>query len=229
MKLEIKDNKNYCAYVVEIDNFVPLDGCDNIQGTVIFSNHVIISKDTQLGTRGVYFPVETSLSSDFLRMNNLYRDKSLNNNNEKSGFFELNGRIRAMKLRGYKSDGFFIPLLCFNYLHVDIKKLSVGDIFDSIDGNIICKKYIVRNFDSQGSGKKGRGQNKLKRFSKLIENQFRFHIDTDHLDRNIHKIHPSQTISITNKIHGSSDEKQKSGSIPHYCSIRQYQNQSRWI
>jgi hypothetical protein len=33
MNLEVKGNQNYVATVVEIENILELEGCDNIRGT----------------------------------------------------------------------------------------------------------------------------------------------------------------------------------------------------
>ena len=89
MKLELKGNQNYCATIVSIHNIIELEGCDNICGSRIFGNHVIISKDTEIESKGIFFPVETKLSSEFLAQNNLYRDKQLNRDKNKAGFLNL--------------------------------------------------------------------------------------------------------------------------------------------
>ena len=49
MKFEKPKNDNYCANIVEIKSVHPLEKCDNIQGTVIFGNQVIIGKDVKPG------------------------------------------------------------------------------------------------------------------------------------------------------------------------------------
>ena len=40
--------------------------------------------------------------------------------------------------------------------------------------------------------------------SKLVDNQFRFHLDTSQLFRNLHEITPDSLISVSYKIHGTS-------------------------
>ena len=202
MKLETLRNKNYCASIVKIENIIPLEGCDNIQATLIFGNSVIVSKDCKVGDIGIFFPIECSIKPIFLSANNLYRDKTLNVDKEKSGFFELNGRVRCMKLRGYKSEGFFTPL---HSLGIDNPPVNVGDDFDHINGIMICEKYIVptKNQGTQGD-KKSKADRKLKRFDRLIDGQFHFHIDTGFLAKELHKIKPEDIISISEKIHGTS-------------------------
>jgi hypothetical protein len=203
-------NKNYCATVVEIKNIIPLENCDNVVHTNIFGNLVIVGKDTNLGDVGLFFPVETKLSPEFLRYNNLYRDNTLNIDQSKKGYFEVNGRIRCMKFRQNKSMGFFIPLDSIKNLFSDIDKLDqdwikVGSEFDELNGKKICEKYvsIQKNQSSQGQGKQ-RNKNLIKRFNVLLENQFRFHQDTALLGKNIFKIKEDDIISITTKLHGTS-------------------------
>jgi hypothetical protein len=99
-------NNNYCATVVEIKNIIPIDNCDNVVHTNIFGNSIIVSKDVKIGDIGLFFPLETKLSNDFLKCNNLYRKLELNIDQTKKGYFEENGRIRCVKFRGNKSEGF---------------------------------------------------------------------------------------------------------------------------
>lgn len=203
MNLEVKGNPNYVANIVEIENILELEGCDNICGTQIFGNHVIISKDVQIGDIGLFFPAETKLSSEFLIHNSLYRDKTLNRDKERAGFFELNGRIRCMKLRGYKSEGFWIPIDSLQGLLSEINRFKIGDEFDHINGNKVCEKYMIPvKTQSQRRGQKKKDI--AEKFDKLVSGQFSFHIDTSPLGKNVHKIKPDDTISITKKLHGSS-------------------------
>ena len=111
MKFEKPKNPNYAATVVKLDQFVKLDNCDNVQAAIIFSNSVIVGKNCQAGDVGLFFPVECALSHEFLSNNNLYRHSQFGNiDATKTGFFEQNRRIKAMRFRGNKSEGFWIPL-----------------------------------------------------------------------------------------------------------------------
>ena len=204
MKKEIRGNKNYAAYTVTLDNKIELEGCDNICGTMIYNTHVIISKDTQIGDIGIYFPVECQLSEEYLSKNNLFRDAELNEDTTKKGFFEKNRRIKAVKMRGYVSDGLFMPLSSLSYLggsHADF--LTMGEAFDTIDGKEICRKYVVKlGRTPSDSNKSNKMNKKLLRHSKLIEGQMRLHVDTEQLATNLFKIKPDSIISITKKLHG---------------------------
>ena len=198
--LDKPKNANYCATVTILQEFVNLDNCDNLKAALIFGNSVIVGKDAKVGDIGLFFPVECKLSEEFLKENNLYRKPELNNEATQKGYFEAHGRIKAMKFRGHKSEGFFIPLSSLNYL-TDFKgTLEVGDVFDKIEGHLICEKYIPAHnpASQQTKGKKA----SLK--DSVVDGQFRFHFDTENLRKNIHKIQPTDIISISDKWHGTS-------------------------
>jgi len=206
MKFELKDNKNYCATIVKITNINSLTNCDNISSTIIFGNQVIISNAINIDDLGVFFPVESCIAQPFLAHNNLYRDKFLNINygKEMAGFFDQSGRVKCVKLRGHKSEGFWIPIesLLFipNFSRTDIKE---GIEFDYIDGIKICEKYVLKHIQEPIS-KKDKLNNRITRFNKIIDNQFRFHIDTEHFGKNLHKFEIKDLITITEKLHGTS-------------------------
>lgn len=199
------DNINYCATVVELAEFRTIANCDNVKHAVIFGNLVVVSKDTEADTKGLFFPVETQLSSIFLKTNNLYRDKTLNLNPEKAGYFELNGRIRCVKFRSNPSVGFFIPIESLDFICDCFRtELNVGDEFDTIDGIRICQKYIPASTKTQNPNSTSNKHNKKSKKIALVDNQFRFHEDTSALAKNVHRIEPDSVISITYKLHGTS-------------------------
>ena len=203
MKLESPKNANYAATVVAISAIVNLENCNNIQAAIIFGNSVIVSKDVKVGDVGLFFPLETKLSREFLSANNLFRDSLKNADQAKKGFFEDNARIRCVKFRGNKSEGFYVPLTSLEYIDQGMPgNLQVGDCFDKIELHEICEKYIPR--DNRVGGPQNARDKKAVRITRLVENQFRLHIDTEQLRKNVQKIHPDDYISITNKLHGTS-------------------------
>ncbi len=192
---------NYCATVVQLLEFIPLDNCTNIKHAVILNSKVIVSADTKPGDVGLYFPIETEINSTFLANNNLYSSSDRNMDKTKKGFFGNAGRVRAVKLRGHISDGFFIPLnsLCFHFPLVFESDFPIGTQFNSVDDLELCKKYV------RTSNAVARGSNPAKsvRAKDIIEGQFFLHEDkTKNLRHNIHQILPEDFISITEKFHG---------------------------
>ena len=203
MKLKNPTNENYCATVVVIRNTHALPRCDNLHGTIIFGNPVIIGKDVLVGYIGLYFPAETQLSHEFVYANNLYRHKELNIDKEKVGMLEDNRRIKTVKLRGNQSCGLFIGMNSLNFLNVNTSELAVGDSFDELNKTIICNKYVIKTKSKTklpGSKRQRRSINR----SKLISGQFRFHQDTAQLGKNAYKIEPEEIIDLTYKLHGTS-------------------------
>ena len=126
-------------------------------------------------------------------------DFLFNVDKEKAGYFEDNRRIRCVKFRGHKSEGLFMPLSSLDFI---VKtSLKVGTELDELKGIEICRKYVVRN--TPGSGGSAKTPKKPKE-NKIIDNQFRFHEDTNQLYKNLHKINPDSIISISYKLHGTS-------------------------
>lgn len=210
MKIKEPKNQNYAAVVVEIKTLIPLEKCDNVQGAIIMGNQVIVSKDVKVGDIGLYFPLECALSKEYLSKNNLYRvhknKPNLNSDtNVKGGYFEENGRVRCARFLGHKSEGLFMPLdsVYFIYDREGVY-LNVGDCFDELNGVPICSKYVVKQSRTPGQPGSKKNRSTKKYESKLVENQFRFHVDTSMLYRNLHRIEPNSLISITYKLHGTS-------------------------
>lgn len=204
-KLKFTDsaNKNYSAVVVELQKFNILPNCDNVQAALIFGNSVIVSKDTKAGDVGLFFPVETQLDQKFLGANNLFRKPEWGNvENDKKGFFEEQGRVKAVKFRGHKSEGFWIPIESLSYTGIPLSEFTVGSEFDKVGDYPICCKYIPARNKVAGSYNKKARQPRLE--DRIIDGQFRFHIDTENLRRNTHRIEPHMYLSISSKWHGSS-------------------------
>ena len=193
-------NENYAALIAKIDNIIPIEKADKIKSAIILGNSVIVDETAKIGDIVVYFPVECQLSSDYLCNNNLYRNTLLNHDSTKKGYFDDNGRVKCIKLRGAKSEGIIMPLSSFNYISNKLE-FNIGDSFDELEGINICKKYVIK--EKRSSGTKNT-QGKKPKVSKIVDNQFRFHDDTSQLFRNLHRVKPESLIQISYKIHGTS-------------------------
>jgi hypothetical protein len=81
----------------------------------------------------------------------------------------------------------------------------VNEDFDEINGEIFCKVYVppIKASNRQLS-KSERRDKKLARFKMLIEGSFRQHYDTAQLAKNMHEFSPSDSVYISNKLHGTS-------------------------
>jgi len=202
MELKKPKNENYAATVIEIKTLVPLADCDYVQAAIIMGNQVIVGKDIKVGDIGLYFPLETQLTDIYLKHNNLYRKPELNIDPKQKGYFEENGRIRAVKFKGHKSEGLYMPHS--SIVFTGTNPLNVGNTFDELGGVEICRKYVIKKNNTPGLPGSKKDKDVKKYESKLVENQFRFHQDTSMLYKNLHRINPDDLISITYKLHGTS-------------------------
>lgn len=201
MKLEAPENANYAATVVALTRIVPLENCDNVVGTPLLGFQAIVGKDSQLGDLGVVFPAEVQLSGEFASVNNLHRHTNLNSDQTKAGYLEDNGRVKALKFRGHRSDCLFMPLSSLAYTGADISQLQPGDTFDVLNGHPICRKYVIKRANPGISRVQ---KNKVKIFKRVDEKFLPEHYDTDNFFRNSDTIKPDQHVVVTQKIHGTS-------------------------
>lgn len=191
-------NANYLARLVEIKSIKKHPNADKIMLTVINFSDVIIGTDVKVGDKMVFFPLESQINVDFLRETNQFSSELLNKDATQKGYFDKNGRVRAVKLRGVGSNGYLVPLEkiedFFGELNADI-----NEEFDTINKVLCCKKYSLppKGDPSIKIGKKPRE-------SRLIDGQVKLHVDTERLDKNLHSLMYDDTISITYKIHGTS-------------------------
>jgi hypothetical protein len=182
-----------------------LPNCDNVKGALVLGNQVIVSKDHQPGEIGLYFPLETALSAEFLGGNNLFRHAQWGNKDPlKVGFFEEHGRVKAVRFRGHKSEGFWIPLDAIGVMAIDYEGVLVpGAEFDTINNKEVCRKYVRKGTKTPGTpGVKG--VKKVRVEDAIVDGQLRLHYDTAQLRRNAHQITPESIVSISDKWHGTS-------------------------
>ena len=203
VKISEGANPNYLAKIVELKSLRKHENADRLQVVSIDFQNVITGLDAKDGDIYVYFPVECAINKDFLSSTNSFREKTLNKDSEKTGFFEENCRVKAMRLRGEKSMGYIVPASeVISFTGINILE-NVGQEFDMIGDIQMCKKYITKNTRQEGSGNKLK-QGKKPKESRLIEGQVHLHIDTHNFRKNAHKINPNDLISVTYKTHGTS-------------------------
>lgn len=203
MKYEPVKNPNYVATIIRVNALEDLEGLDNLKGLRVFGMQALVSKDVQVGDVGVLFSTEVQLSEDFVSNNNLYRHTNLNKDPRTAGYLENSRRVRAIKLRGHRSDSLFMPLSSFSYLWKKgatedalEKFFEVGDVFDNIEGVEILRKYYVKE-PALNNGPAAR----IKRVDLKV---FPMHIDSENYWRNQDKIPSDAPVVVTQKLHGTS-------------------------
>lgn len=198
MKILEPENKNYAATVVKLKEPIQLEGLDNLVGVTIFGFQALVSKDTPVGELGIVFPAESQLSEEYARRNNLHRHGNLNDDEGAQGYLEDNRRVRALRLRGERSDCLFMPLSSLSYIK-GWDTLREGDTFDRLGDHEICKKYVVAR-----KGTPRVEKNKAKAFSRVDKKFLPEHYDTDNYFRNVDTLSENNWVYITQKLHGTS-------------------------
>ena len=189
----------HVGYIVKINELHPHSNADRLQIATIFGASVIVGLDVQIGDIGVYFPIDLQLSQEYCENNNLIRKLDENGKNI-GGYLEPDKRnIRAMKLRGEKSEGLFMPLESLKY--TGETKFEVGEKIEMLNGHEICRKYIPKGKKSAAAGKQG---NKTRKHSVPIAPLFAEHADTEQLVYNMDAFKSGDQIEITLKMHGTS-------------------------
>lgn len=187
----------YCGYITRLKNVRKHSNADRLQLADCFGNTVIVSLEYTEGQLGVYFPVDGQLSEEYCKINDLVRRKD-ENGNACGGYLDPEKRnIKAMKLRGEKSDGLFMPLTSLaNFTKVS--DLKEGDTVTVFNGVEICRKYIPKRtvFNSP------RYQTKAAKVN--FAPTFFEHVDTAQLAYNLHQFQTGDVVELTLKMHGTS-------------------------
>jgi hypothetical protein len=204
VKFDTIRNPNYVATIIRVPALVDLDGLDNLKGLQVYGMQALVSKDTEVGSLGVLFSTEVQLSQEFAAANNLHRHANLNVDPTKQGYLEDNRRVKAIKLRGHRSDSLFMGLDAFDYIPAkemraafgDSWAFEVGDTFDTLAGHEILRKYVVKE-----PGENKGPQAKVRRVDLKV---FPLHTDTENYWRNVEKVPQDAPVVVTQKLHGTS-------------------------
>ena len=207
IKISDVANPNYLAKVVKLENLRKHEGADRLQMTTINFNDVVLGLEAEIGMVYIYFPIEAQINFEFLKENNSFDSQLLNKDPNVKGYFNKQGRVKAVKLRGERSMGVLFPVESFKNF-INLKGISLNDFFnehlneefDTINDVLMVKKYQVPIKNSGMENKLG----KKPRISRLVDNQVFLHVDTTNLRNEAYKIKPDDFISVTNKLHGTS-------------------------
>lgn len=194
---------NHCGYIVKVKELRKHPNADKLYIATFFGNDTCVSIDTQVGDIGVYFPCDLQLSLEFCIANHLCR--KLPDGTADTGYMEVDKRnITAIRLRGERSDGLYLPISCFDYCYDDDASayLKVGDIISEVNGHPICNKYIPRTRKQNNTNNSN--VSKTRKHKDPIAPLFKEHIDTAQLAYNLNAFKPGDLIEITRKLHGTS-------------------------
>ena len=187
------------GFIVEIKELRPHTNADKLQLATFFGETVIVGLDTKIGDIGIYFPCDLQLSLEYCDANDLCRKKA--DGTAGAGYLEREKRnITAIRLRGEKSYGLYVPLHSLAFTGVDLSTFKVGDTIDTVGGISICQKYIPRRTNRAATGAGNRTRKKKASVAPL----FAEHADTEQLAYNLSAFKPGDEIEITLKMHGTS-------------------------
>lgn len=193
----------YCAYITTIKELRKHSNADRLQCATIFGNNVIVSLDFAVGQRVVFFPTDGQLSEEFANENNLVRKKDELGNNV-GGYLDPDKRnIKALTLRGEKSEGLILPIEVLSK-YVDVQTLSDGEQITVIGGYEICRKYIPRSNNRVRHSSQYNGKRRHEEKERVSYPFFEEHIDTAQLAYNQGAFREGDTCYITLKMHGTS-------------------------
>ena len=205
----------YCGYITNLKNVREHPNADRLVLADCFINTVCVAKDKYTeGQLGIYFPTDGQLSMEFCEQNGLLAVYE-NGVNVSGGYMDPAKRnVKAIKLRGEKSDGLFLPLESLAYTGIDISTLKMGDQITVLNGKEICSKYIPK---VKASKTPAATQKKVVKAKYQTTPTFFEHKDTEQLAYNLDAFKPGDEIEITLKMHGTS---QRTGYHKVHCGYK---------
>lgn len=200
--------QEYCCTIVRIGQVQPIESSDFLGQVMVEGRTIVVRKDqVKEGNVMFYVSNECQVNGDFLSINSFYEDKAMNANPEQKGYINKYGRIRMVKLRGVLSMGILFTKenfvkWCPKMDELNVEK-HVGEDFDAVAGEIFVKAYVPMR--KENTHHTGTGKRKTEpKFDRLIPGEFLFHYETQQLNREIGRLNPTDVVSISCKMHGTS-------------------------
>lgn len=194
--------------MVRIGEVLPIDGSDFLGQVMVEGRTIVVRKDqVHEGDAMLYVSNECQVNADFLRVNSLFEDRTMNANPEQKGYINRYGRVRMVKLRGVLSMGILftkedLVRWCPKVTDVNIEE-HVGEDFDMVYGELFVKAYVpMRKEPRQRNASSSKRS--VARFDRLIPGEFVFHYETQQLNREIGRLKPEDVVTISCKLHGTS-------------------------
>lgn len=188
----------YYGYITTIKELRKHSNANKLQIATVFGNDVVVGLDVNIGDKVLYLPTDGQLDYDFAKDNNLLRIKGEDGNY--IGYLDPDKRnIKAIRLRGEKSDGLILPIKSLEK-YTDINDLQDGDKISTLGGTLICQKYIPKTKAKNNDTTKKHKEEKRKVKFPFFEQ----HVDTAQLAYNLRNFKEGDLCYITLKMHGTS-------------------------
>ena len=192
---EVTDSVNYAAECIEApawEDMIQFPTLQNLRG-IPWAGYTILVPRDYAGARLVVFPAESQLSETVAHDLNLHAKAELNADTTLSGYLACNRRIKAIRLRGVPSNALALPAEYFG-------SPAVGEVFDTVDGVPVSRKYVVPQKASNGTSGK-----RVERLWRRVEDKMLpMHYDTGQYWRESDKFADDDILVVTQKLHGSS-------------------------
>ena len=124
------------------------------------------------------------------------------------GFFNKTGRVRSIRLGGVQSMGYLFTLDELAKYNPNVKNISlnqyVGEDFDTIEDKLFIKAYVPFVPERRQVSKVEKRNKKIEQFDRMVKGECSFHYDTAPLPKCIGRLKPSDVVTITSKLHGTS-------------------------
>jgi hypothetical protein len=193
----------YCAYVTTLKNVRKAENSDRLYLAECYGEGVIVGPNSADGDKVLYLPQDGQIERWFGDAFKLFRKNT--DGSIQGGYIENNGHIRAIKLRGNRSEGIVIPISkiysVFGYQSWNDGQEVISIFVDGKEKRF-CKKYIPKQTDVYHMAKKT--SYKGRKAEGVIYPEFSMHSDTQQLAYNMDAFKPGDKINITLKMHGTS-------------------------
>lgn len=200
---------SYTGYYTKLENVHKDPNSDRLYLATCMQEGVIVGPDSYNGQPVFYFPADGCLDYDFaMKFGLMRKDKD---GNPAGGYLDYPScHIRAIKLRGNRSEGIVIDAAKVMDAYDDMTPLQFGDKITHIAGHEICKKYVPKKnteYVSRPKSYKGR------KTAKIIIPDFMMHADTEQLDYNLDAFREGDLLNLSLKMHGTSQRSMRTTAI----------------
>lgn len=195
----------YTGFVVKIKKLEEHSNADRLQLAKVFGTTVVVGLNVSKGDVMAYFPADGKLDYDFAHKAGLLRE-DLEGNKLKGYMDPVRCNVKAIRLRGERSDGILIPIKVLE--EFTGKRFSPGEKIGIVGGKLICEKYVPKsNLKKSTNSTKGLQTKKAK--LKARYPFFEQHIDTSQLAYSLGDFDRDDFLTVTLKLHGTSQRTMK--------------------
>lgn len=199
----------YTAFYTELKDVHKDPNSDNLYLATCLHEGVIVGPESYEGQKVFYFPADGCLDYDFaMKFGLMRKDKD---GNPAGGYLDYPScHIKAIKLRGNRSEGIAIDAKKVLDAYDDDTPFELGDKMTHIAGHEICKKYIPKK---RASTNQPRTSYKGRKQAGIIYPNFDMHADTEQLDYNLDAFKPGDTLNLSLKMHGTSQRSMRTQAV----------------